>query len=251
MRKRRWITILRRLWIGAGLCAMILLWVSFQARGVDPVLLRDGLHVHVTDTAEALGFEPQGVPPGAGLIFLPGAMVDPVAYAPLARALAERGVRVVLVKLPLRLAASQAQQAEVVRRIQLVIAEQPAVAWALAGHSRGAALAGQLALRPDLKIKRLILIGTSHPKAAAWDLAQSELAVTKIYATHDGLAAVDEVLANGRYLPPSTRWVRIEGGNHAQFGWYGPQIGDGRATISRADQQSQLIDALAVALTHE
>jgi len=37
--------------------------------------------------------------------------------------------------------------------------------------------------------------------------------------------------------------VAIEGGNHAQFGWYGPQAGDNPATISREAQQEQIIEA--------
>ncbi|NTW09008.1 MAG: alpha/beta hydrolase, partial [Anaerolineaceae bacterium] len=36
----------------------------------------------------------------------------------------------------------------------------------------------------------------------------------------------------------------IEGGNHAQFGNYGPQPGDGTATISTAEQQSQAVDLM-------
>jgi hypothetical protein len=34
----------------------------------------------------------------------------------------------------------------------------------------------------------------------------------------------------------------IQGGNHAQFGNYGLQRGDGTATISAADQQVQAAD---------
>ena len=34
----------------------------------------------------------------------------------------------------------------------------------------------------------------------------------------------------------------IQGGNHAQFGNYGVQPGDGTATISAADQQAQAAD---------
>ena len=41
----------------------------------------------------------------------------------------------------------------------------------------------------------------------------------------------------------NTHWVAIEGGNHAQFGWYGPQSGDGTATISREEQQRQIVGA--------
>jgi DNA-directed RNA polymerase omega subunit len=44
-------------------------------------------------------------------------------------------------------------------------------------------------------------------------------------------------------LPPGTRFIPIEGGNHAQFGWYGDQNGDNPATISRAEQQKLTVDA--------
>ena len=43
------------------------------------------------------------------------------------------------------------------------------------------------------------------------------------------------------------RFVEIQGGNHAQFGWYGDQKGDGQATISHEEQQAIVIDeALAL-----
>ena len=38
--------------------------------------------------------------------------------------------------------------------------------------------------------------------------------------------------------------VEIEGGNHAQFGNYGPQKGDLPATISAEEQQAQAVDAI-------
>ncbi|MEI6101951.1 MAG: alpha/beta hydrolase, partial [Eubacteriales bacterium] len=39
--------------------------------------------------------------------------------------------------------------------------------------------------------------------------------------------------------------VVLQGGNHAQFGNYGLQQGDGTATISRESQQNQTADAIA------
>ena len=39
--------------------------------------------------------------------------------------------------------------------------------------------------------------------------------------------------------------MEIEGGNHAQFGNYGPQKGDLPATISAQDQQAQTVEAIA------
>jgi hypothetical protein len=56
------------------------------------------------------------------------------------------------------------------------------------------------------------------------------------------------VLANQRLLPAHTRWVEIKGGNHSQFGHYGHQLFDGKAAISRVEQQkvarSALLDAI-------
>jgi hypothetical protein len=44
-------------------------------------------------------------------------------------------------------------------------------------------------------------------------------------------------------LPPGTEFIVIEGGNHSQFGWYGDQPGDAEATISREEQQAQVLQA--------
>ena len=38
--------------------------------------------------------------------------------------------------------------------------------------------------------------------------------------------------------------VEIEGGNHAQFGNYGPQEGDLPAAISVEEQQAQAVEAI-------
>ena len=91
-------------------------------------------------------------------------------------------------------------------------------------------------------------MGTSHPKDTAFDLSNSSLAVTKIYATNDGLASMGEVEANAIYLPANTTWVLIEGGNHSQFGYYGAQLGDDTATISREQQQELMVEAILAAL---
>jgi hypothetical protein len=62
------------------------------------------------------------------------------------------------------------------------------------------------------------------------------------------VAPEDTVKANAHLLPPSTRWVRIEGGNHRQFGSYRYQLFDGSATISRESQQEQTVAALLTML---
>ena len=63
-----------------------------------------------------------------------------------------------------------------------------------------------------------------------------------IYGTEDmaGMGKFDETKT---FLTADAQYVVIDGGNHAQFGDYGPQPGDNAATISRADQQAQVIRA--------
>ncbi len=56
---------------------------------------------------------------------------------------------------------------------------------------------------------------------------------TKVFGTEDQVAKQSQSEANKKLLPATTTWVRVEGGNHAQFGWYGGQPGDGKAKISR------------------
>ena len=41
-------------------------------------------------------------------------------------------------------------------------------------------------------------------------------------------------------LPPGTVFVEVQGGNHAFFGDYGEQGGDGVATITREQAQEQI-----------
>ena len=96
----------------------------------------------------------------------------------------------------------------------------------------------------------LVLIGTSHPRD--FSLAALTIPVTRVYGTHDTIASMDKLERTRGNLPASTRMVRIEGGNHSQFGYYGFQPLDWPAEISRDAQQAitqrALLDALAAAL---
>lgn len=222
-------------------------WLSMQAHGVDEKLLTSGGRVEVLESGEVLKFLPRGQAEPVGLIFYPGALVEPAAYAPLAHEVAQAGYPVFLVKLPYRLAPRAAHEAEVVRRTDEVLASHPEVrSWVLGGHSRGGALAAQIAPSRQDRLAGLLLIGTSHPRED--DLTGLSLDVTKIFASEDGLASEAEVKEFARLLPSSTHWVRIEGGNHAQFSWYGRQLGDQSARISREDQHRQTVAAVLDAL---
>ena len=181
-------------------------------------------------------FTPAGEQPNQGFIFYPGGLVEPEAYAPSARAIAQAGYLVVITPMPLNLAVLNPGAASD------VIAAHPEIAnWGIGGHSLGGSMAASFASQNPDTINGLAL-WASYP-ADSSDLSAQPIAVTSIYGTLDGVATPDQVLAAKPLLPVDTAWVPIEGGNHAQFGWYGPQQGDHPATISRAEQQRQVVRA--------
>jgi pimeloyl-ACP methyl ester carboxylesterase len=129
-----------------------------------------------------------------------------------------------------------------------VIAAHPEIQnWFVGGHSLGGTMAAAYAdTHPD-QVDGIIL-WASFP-ADTNDLSdQPELAVTSIYGTLDGLATPEKVLGAAPLFPPSAQFVPIEGGNHAQFGFYGPQSGDNPATITREEQQAQTVNATVATL---
>jgi len=217
---------------------------SYRATGFDRRILRNDERVTVADTADTITFTPTGSPRRSALIFIPGSMVDPDAYAPLARKIADDGHPVIVAKLPWRLASTDAARDAVVERVRAVIDSSGGrTRWVVAGHSFGGALAARVARDHANKLAGVVLIGTSHPRD--FDLSRLTIDVTKVSASNDGLASPAEVKANARKLPPHTRWVTIDGGNHSQFGYYGFQLGDRRATISRDAQQEATRQALS------
>jgi dienelactone hydrolase len=123
-----------------------------------------------------------------------------------------------------------------------VMAANPTISsWVIGGHSLGGAMAARFAYTHPEDVDGLVL-WAAYP-ASTDDLSEYDVTVTSIFGTLDGLATGDKIDASRPLLPPDTRWVPIEGGNHAQFGDYGAQAGDGVATISPAGQQAQAAEA--------
>jgi hypothetical protein len=181
-------------------------------------------------------FRPRLGAPDAGLILYPGARVDACAFAPTALAIAAHGYLVAILHVPLNLAFLG------VDRANSIIAAFPGIcAWAVGGHSLGGVAAAMFAHKHPDRVCGLVL-WASYP-ARTCDLSNSECRVLSIYATQDRVVSAEKVAASRVLLPASTQWVAIEGGNHGQFGWYGHQPGDGRATISREEQQRRIVNA--------
>ncbi|HET7770408.1 MAG TPA: alpha/beta hydrolase [Chloroflexota bacterium] len=181
-----------------------------------------------------LVFRPRGGAPVSGLVVYPGGRVDARAYAPLARDIAAGGFLVVIVPVRLNLAILDVQAAAPVQRAFPEIR-----VWSVGGHSLGGTVAGWYAREHasdgPLAVRGLVLWGAYLD--AGHSLRERPLSVVSISGSLDGLSTPEKIEAGAGYLPPGTRWVVIEGGNHAQFGWYGAQAGDRKATISREEQQ--------------
>jgi pimeloyl-ACP methyl ester carboxylesterase len=192
-------------------------------------------------------FEPTTSTARTGLLFFPGAVVDPVAYAPLLHEVTAAGYAAVLIEVPRRGALGGAEDPAVFVRARDAMSSTKNVdRWVVAGHSRGGLIAASLVRTDASKFAGLVLIGTSHPRD--FSLADAPLQVTQVFGSRDTVADVEKVVAARRNLPGSLRAVPIAGGNHSQFGYYGFQLGDWPATISRADQQRLTRDALVAAL---
>jgi len=172
----------------------------------------------------------------AGVVFYPGGKVEHAAYEPLMRALAERGILTVLIKMPFNLAVLDSGAAEGIAD------EFPSVkSWYIAGHSLGGSMAASYAAKNPDDFDGVILLA-SYSTA---DLSDSGLKVASVYGS------LDEVMNREKYgkyrenLPDDTEETVIEGANHAGFGMYGEQQGDGEATITNAEQIEITADIIA------
>lgn len=189
-----------------------------------------------------LVFQPMHGNIDTGLIIYPGGRVDPRSYAPAAHALAEDGYLVIIPPMPFNLAVFGWQKAG------QVIKQYPTISnWVISGHSLGGTMAVKYALSDPDQINGIIL-WAAYP-ASSDDLSASTLESMSIYGTDDGLIPNQEIDESRKLMPETTSWVKIDGGNHSQFGWYGDQPGDNPASISREIQQQIIIESTKDLLT--
>lgn len=173
--------------------------------------------------------------PAAGFVFYPGGKVEHTAYAPLMLALAERDVLCVIVEMPLRLAVLDRNAAEgIPERFPQV------ESWYIGGHSLGGSMAASCAADNGDDFDGLVLLAAYSTA----DLTGAGLEVLSLYGSADGVLNSSKYESCGPNLPDDTVEIVIEGGNHALFGSYGVQEGDGEATISSAEQLRITVDGI-------
>lgn len=197
--------------------------------------------VTVTDTRRMIELRGPVTPPdAAGLIFYPGGLVEPEAYVSLLAPVAQAGFPVIIAKMPLDLAVTAPNRAADLLD-GYPAGESVTRLWALGGHSLGGAMAARfIARRADSypTVRGLILLGAYPPESDS--LARTGRSVLSIWASEDGLATEQDREKTLRLLPGHARIEIIDGGNHAGFGEYGPQRGDGERLIPLEQQHAEV-----------
>ncbi len=172
-----------------------------------------------------------------GLIFYPGGLVEPTAYAPILHQIAEKGVLVIITPMPLNLAIFNTGAANA------VIDAYPNIStWILAGHSLGGASAAIFAENNPNRIEAIALWDSYPPNSA--DLSDNDISVISIFGTTNNDPNTENFNDKRHLLPADTLFIGIEGANHAQFGDYGPQKGDVVASMSLAEQHEQVAEIM-------
>lgn len=162
----------------------------------------------------------------AGFVFYPGGMVDYNSYEPLLKACAEQGILCVIPEMPYNLAVLGPNKA--IKAMNLF----PEVeTWYIGGHSLGGAMASSCAAVHPGTFEGVILLGAYSTN----DI--KNLRVLSIYGTNDLIMdrnRYEESVQN--HLPRNFEEHVLIGGNHAYFGMYGEQEGDGVAIMTNIEQ---------------
>ena len=209
-------------------------------------------------------------PYAAGLVFVPGALVDHTAYAGILSLLAKRGIVIVLQKFePLRMpVALQGANSKDIQSILDEIESKHGIrakSWAVGGHSAGGSTVVSMAQKPfvesctknknggtnKINFDRLVLWGVNTTQ----DLEKlHHVHALTVTASKDGFKGN----SMGKGLKSFDAWgkgelvrlqnVEIQGGNHGGFADYPKQMfprEDGDREITLQSQHEQVVEVTA------
>ena len=159
------------------------------------------------------------------IVFYGGAKVEEKSYAPMLSKLAEHGVDVYLVKMPFRLALFDLSASD------SILSSNPYSAAYLMGHSLGGTSAS-ICLSKTAQHYEGIIFLASYPNQELDDKYKA----LSIYGSEDAVLNRKQYEERSSYFPEGYQTQIIEGGNHANFAYYGNQSGDNAATITREQQ---------------
>ena len=147
------------------------------------------------------------------------------------RTLAERGVDVCLVRMPFRLAIFGENKAGDIPEIKEYENRY------IGGHSMGGAIAASYAAEHGDELRGVVLLA-AYPTEKLGD----DLMLLSVYGSEDSVLNMENFSEGEKLAPKKYLKHEIKGGNHAYFGNYGKQKGDGAATITPEEQQEQTIE---------
>lgn len=180
----------------------------------------------MTTVSEGYFFDGPGTE--EALIFYPGASIEPTAYSSIMTMLAERGIDCFIIKMPLDYAILGQNKAD-----DIFNNYPDYKKYYLAGHSMGGAMIANYSAKNLDRTSGLFMMA-AYPTE---DLKSAEFPILFIYGTEDGVLTRSKLETGLTLVPESAVNYEIEGGNHAYFGDYGEQSGDGVAMISPITQQ--------------
>ena len=216
--------------------ALVIIWgayasIYYHAEDSALAFMNSDAVVSVSETGYGWFFD--GPSEDTALIFYPGAKVEESSYAPLLHNLAEQGIDVCLVKMPFRLACLYGNAAEKVLKVHSY------QNWYIGGHSLGGLMAAEYATANSGIFSGVILLGAYPIKTIPEPLTEIQIIGTEDHVVNRSL------LEKGRaYAPSAYIYYTIQGGNHAQFGRYGKQRGDGTALISADEQVRETVSVI-------
>ncbi len=209
--------------IGAVIGIFVYIGDYYHADAVAIEAMAGSGRVTVETEGKYTAFIPKD--PIAGFIFYPGGKVEHTAYAPLLSLLAEKNILCVLIKMPANLAVLDVKGAAGVAEKYPQIKN-----WYIGGHSLGGSMAASYASNADTC--GIVLL-------AAYSTADiTDIPVLSLYGSEDKVMQADKYAKYKENLPADLLEAVIPGGNHAGFGAYGEQAGDGIAAISAEEQRN-------------
>lgn len=224
--------------VGVIVIALTIYFASYyRARDIAKASLESGNGIIVENRSDYVLFD--GPSSSDLLVFYPGARVDYRAYAPLMRRLAEQDIDCALVKMPLNFAIFKQNAFDDVMD-SLRVGYQPYEHFYIGGHSMGGAMAAVYAANNPEKVEGLIMLAAYPTKPLVNDLK-----VLEIYGSEDTVINRKKLSEGAQYLPENAVVYEIAGGNHAQFGDYGAQSGDGEATIPTDKQLDETVEQIS------
>ncbi|MCM3785620.1 alpha/beta hydrolase [Neobacillus mesonae] len=230
------------LWIiiGVLLVAILGAYIFIQTSAMGPLAdaqaaMKSTDQVKVTSEKKWIEFMPAN-PEGVSVIFYQGGLVEEESYAPLAQLLSEAGHPVYISRMLANLAVTKMNLASEIQEAH------PEQTFVIGGHSLGGAMTARYAASHTEELAGVFFLGAYPDEKGSID--ESGLPVISITGTKDEVVNREKLEEGRNFVPQDAIYYSLDGGNHAQFGDYGLQKGDGTADITSQEQQRLTAESL-------